>query len=282
MVKKIGVSVIIMTKNEARNIAKCLRSVGDFEEVFVVDSSSSDNTCELAKSFGAKIINFNWNGKYPKKKQWCLDNLPFSHEYVLYVDADEEVYPELSEEIRSTLEIGPQHNGYFVESDYVFAGRVLKHGHRIYKLVMFNRNKGRFLDYHDHDVTQMWEVEGHYQPKIEGPTKVLRNRMLHDDHNSLFDYFQRHNRYSDWEAVLRMRGSMVNPEESQPGIRKYLKIIFAKIPLKGTVAFIHSYLLKMGFFDGGAGFHFAMARAFYYWQISLKIKELKRKQKSVV
>jgi glycosyltransferase involved in cell wall biosynthesis len=80
-----------MTKNEELNIAKCLRSLNDFAEVFVVDSDSTDNTRTIAESMGARVVHFSWNGKYPKKKQWCLDNLSFSHDWVLFVDADEEI-----------------------------------------------------------------------------------------------------------------------------------------------------------------------------------------------
>lgn len=87
---RVPCSVVVMTKNEELNIAKCLTSVSDFAEVFVVDSGSVDRTCEIAKSIGAAVVPFEWNGKYPKKKQWCLENLPFAYEWALYVDADEE------------------------------------------------------------------------------------------------------------------------------------------------------------------------------------------------
>ncbi|MCV6801114.1 glycosyltransferase, partial [Achromobacter ruhlandii] len=100
---KIPVSVVVMTKNEERNIAKCLKALAEFDEVFVVDSNSTDATCAMAAALGAKVSNFNWNGKYPKKKQWCLEQLPFTHPVVLYVDADEEMTPELAAEIRAAL-----------------------------------------------------------------------------------------------------------------------------------------------------------------------------------
>ena len=272
--EKISASVVVMTKNEERNIAKCLRSVAAFDEVLVVDSVSDDRTVEIATEMGAKVSPFRWNGGYPKKKQWCLENLSFSHDWVLYVDADEEVLPDLAAEIGRLMRASPEHAGYFVGYDYVFLGRVLKHGHRVYKLVLFNRHKGRFLDYDDLDAANMWEVEGHYQPRIDGTTGVLASRMLHADHDTLYHYFDRHNRYSDWEAVLRTKGKLVSPHEAQPGLRRWLKRIFDIVPLKGTVAFVDSYVLRLGFLDGRAGFHFALARAFYYWQIGVKILEL--------
>ncbi len=267
---KIPVSVVIMTKNEEENISKCLTSVSAFAEVFVVDSISKDRTCDIAEEHGAKVVNFRWNGKYPKKKQWCLENLPFSHEWVLYVDADEEVRPELADEIAGSIGREHRHAGYFVGYDYVFLGQVLKHGHRVYKLVLLSRQKAKFVDFDDLEVANMWEVEGHYQPKIAGTVGILKNRMIHNDHSSLFHYFDRHNRYSDWEALLLKKRRYGGAEETQTWIRSASKSVFAHMPLKGAVAFFHSYLFNLGFLDGRAGFHYALARAFYYWQIGIK------------
>ena len=266
-------SVIVMTKDEEANIAKCLRSVGGFDEIFVVDSGSRDRTCAIATEMGATVVDFRWNGRYPKKKQWCLDELPFRHDWVLYVDADEEVTPALTDEIGGVLASPTRHAGYFVGYDYVFLGHVLHHGHRVYKLVLLNRHKARFRERDDLDVANMWEVEGHYQPQVEGTTGVLRRRMRHDDHATLYHYFERHNRYSDWEATLRARGTLLREAEAQPTGRRALKALFARMPVKGLVAFLHSFVLKGGFLDGRPGFHYAIARGFYYWQIGIKSRE---------
>ncbi len=80
MTDKIPVSVIVMTLNEELNIVNCLKSLERFDEVFVVDSNSTDRTCQIAAEMGAKPVNFSWNRQYPRKKQWSLDNLPFSHD----------------------------------------------------------------------------------------------------------------------------------------------------------------------------------------------------------
>ncbi|NBD23593.1 glycosyltransferase family 2 protein [Paenibacillus glycinis] len=266
-----------MTKNEEKNIAKCIHSVQLFDEVFVVDSGSSDNTAAIAEQLNALVVPFEWNGMYPKKKQWCLENLPFRNDWVLYVDADEEVRPELAEEMMRVFQAGPQAMGYFVGYDYVFMNKVLRRGHQVYKLVLFNRHHGKFLDYDDLGASNMWEVEGHYQPEIAGKAQLLQSKMLHFDHDSIFDYFSRHNRYSDWEATVRIKGLLDNPKESQPYIRVLQKKLFNKLPLKWLTAFLHSYVFKLGFLDGKEGFHFAFARAVYYWQVEIKISELKRR-----
>lgn len=276
MENPIPVSVIIMTKNEEKNIRKCLQSVSAFAEVFVVDSKSTDKTVEIAEQMGATVIPFDWNGQYPKKKQWCLENLPFQHDYVLYVDADEEPSAKLVQELKELFRRGELKEGYFVGYDHVFVKKVLKHGHRMYKLVLFHRSKGRFLDYDDLDASNMWEVEGHYQPHIDGGTSVLKNSMIHTDHDSLFDYFAKHNRYSDWEAVVRSNGAYHNLNESQIALRSLQKKLFHKMPFKWALAFLHSYLFKLGILDGAAGFHYAFARSVYYWQVGIKISERRK------
>jgi glycosyltransferase involved in cell wall biosynthesis len=258
-IPKILVSVIIITKNEEHNIAKCLRSVDSFDEVFVVDSMSTDQTRAVAASMGATVVEFQWNGKYPKKKQWSLENLPFRHDWVLWVDADEEVYPELAEEIQSVMASGPDRAGYFVSYDYVFMGRVLKHGQRVYKLVFHDRTKGRFVEQDDLAAKTAGDQEVHVHPKINGPVGILKSRMLHNDHDSLHHYIERHNWYSDWEAVLRARRLPVNSGEPQPGLRGKLKMVFDALPGKPMAVFLYSYVMKAGFLDGRAGLHYALS-----------------------
>jgi glycosyltransferase involved in cell wall biosynthesis len=270
--ERLPVSAIVMTKNEELNIEACLRRLQRFDEVFVVDSGSTDRTCELAESLGAQVVQFVWDGKYPKKKQWCLENLPFSHQWVLYLDADEVVSGAFVAEVAELMTYGPSHAGYFARYDYVFLGRTLRRGQDVRKLVLFDRGRGRFMDYPDLDATNMWEVEGHYQPVIDGTVGVLNARIVHADHDSLFHYFDRHNRYSDWEAVVREKG-LLGSAETQTDSRAALKRAFDRLPLKAPAAFLDSYVLRRGFVEGRAGFHFAVARGFYYWQVGLKLKE---------
>lgn len=270
----IPVSVVVMTKDEERNLPACLSSLERFAEVFVVDSGSTDATCAIARERDARVVPFAWNGRYPKKKQWCLENLPFAHAWVLYVDADERVEPELAEEIAALFATGaPARAGYFVSLDYVFLGRVLRHGHRVTKLALFDRGRGRFVDYPDLEAANMWEVEGHYQPAIDGPTARLRGRILHEDHDSLYHWFARHNRYSDWEAVLRERDAIAGDDEALPRGRRALKRLFARLPFKAGLSFLYVYVVRLGFLDGRAGLQFALAKAFYYWQVDLKLRE---------
>ena len=269
---QIPVSVVVMTKDEELNLPKALASVSQFDEVFVVDSQSDDNTPEIARDAGAQVVEFVWDGHYPKKKQWCLENLPFRNSRVLFLDADEEVTAPLLEEIAGLAAIGFDKAGYIVGYDYVFLGRRLRHGLRVYKLVLFDRHRARYVERDDLDVENMWEVEGHYQPRIDGAVGSLRERMLHHDHVGLYHYFERHNRYSDWEAAVRARNG-IGRDETQLGRRSWLKRVFARTPFRPLGIFLYSYVLAGGVLDGRAGFHYAVARSFYYWQIGLKMRE---------
>lgn len=277
MTDKIPVSVIVMTLNEELNIVNCLKSLERFDEVFVVDSNSTDRTCEIAVEMGAKPVNFTWNRQYPRKKQWSLDNLPFSHDWVLYVDADERVSPDIAEEIAQLFKDGrPRHNGYFIGFDYRFAGRVLRHGQRVFKLALMERDKAYYVPRDDLEVTRVGDLEMHYQPSLKGSTAILKSRMVHDNEEPLHHYFARHNNYSDWESIVRHNGSYFAEGDSQPFLRRYMKPIFARMPCKPLVAFFFCYVVKAGFLDGRAGFDFAISRAVHFWQTEMKYRELVR------
>lgn len=275
----IPVSVIVMTKNEADNIAPCIEALREFDEIFVVDSDSDDATPALAAAHGAQLVTFRWNGAYPKKKQWCLEHLPFRHRHVLYVDADERMVANLAAEIRLAVE-RPDVAGWFIGLHYVWMGRILRHGTTMYKLALFDRHCARFVEWADLDAKRMWEVEGHYQPVIDGPTATLTSRLIHDDHDDLYDWFERHNRYSDWEAVVRVNGAARRGAESQRGWRHVAKRLFVSLPAKPLIVLVHALVLRAGWRDGREGLHFAIAKAAYQWQIEIKTAEIRRKRLS--
>jgi len=278
----IPISVVVLTFNEEDNLAECLASVDDFDQVFVVDSHSSDSTRSIAEAAGAAVVEFTWNGRYPKKKQWSISNLPFRHDWVLFLDADERVTSELVAELRALLrDRQPAEAGFLIREDYVFEGRVLRHGHTIRKLSLLDRHRARYPVVGDLGATNMWEVEGHYQPELDGPFRELRGRMVHHDHSSLYEYFARHNRYSDWEAELLVGGGWSDSKgEALGGLRGRLKRASRHAPFRGSLAFLHSYVALAGFLDGRAGLDYALARGFYYWQIGLKRRELARTRRS--
>lgn len=263
---KIPVSVIIMTKNEARAIARTVDSVRDFVEVFVVDSNSGDDTQAIARAHGATVVTFTWNGQYPKKKQWCLEELPFTQDWVLYLDADEIVTPELAAEIRHVTGRSSPAAAYDVKLNYVFLGRRLRHGHKVSKRILARRASLVWPQVNDLGAINMWEVEGHYQPSVLGSTGKLHACLIHDDPDPLYTYFDRHNRYSDWEAHMApVSRESAGAHEATRNAR--LRRI---VPLKPLAFPVYSYFLRGGFLDGRAGLHYALANSFYYWQVAVK------------
>lgn len=270
-VPKIPISVIVVTRNEDARIAACLQALRMFAEIWVVNSGSVDDTVSIAQNMGAKTAQFIWDGRYPKKRQWCLDHLRLAHDWVFFVDADEIVTSELLQEI-AALDFSAV--GYFVRARYVWAGRELRHGLKNNKLALFNRHRVVFPVVDDLDLPGMGEIEGHYQPVLKQPSRIgqLKSEMLHmiDD---VQQWQARHERYARWEAGMNARKAW--PQEDSAS-RNFLKGVFRALPFRGTVAFVHAYLIRGGWRDGHAGFDFARARAAYYSRIA----ELGKKQAS--
>jgi glycosyltransferase involved in cell wall biosynthesis len=265
-------SVMIITKNESLAIGRCVRSVAPyFEQVVVLDSNSSDDTAELAREAGAEVVTFDWDGKYPKKKQWGLENTDLRHQWVLILDGDEYATPELIDEIRRRAGKEQGFVAYDVPLDYTFLGKTLKHGHKIFKRIVFDRTRAAFPVLDDLGVPNPFEMELHVQPipLNEGDRMAtFASKLGHDDLEPLAHYFDRHNRYSDWEAHLR------NVQET--ATRTKQGELWAKIPLKPLAFFFYCYVARRGFLDGRAGLHYALSQSFYYWQIGLKARELRR------
>ncbi|MFY8095271.1 MAG: glycosyltransferase family 2 protein [Niveispirillum sp.] len=266
----IPVTVIVMTRNEAANIARCLAPLAPFAQVLVVDSHSEDETPAIAAARGAEVLSFRWNGMYPKKKQWCLSHPSIRQDWVLFIDADERITPELVAEIGLLMQSGPSHNAYFVDSRPVWLGRLLRHGTPYRKIALLHRRRARFPICPDLHVSRMWEVEGHYQPMVDGTLGQLSSPLIHADAKPPADWFDRHNRYSDWEAALADGGGAAALLAGERGLRYLAKRLVARLPGRPLLAFLHAYLWHLGFLDGKAGLHHALSRAFYYWSIDLK------------
>jgi glycosyltransferase involved in cell wall biosynthesis len=268
---RVAASAIIICKNEERAIRECVRSVQNFAECFVVDSGSTDDTAKVAADEGATVLQFRWDGKYPKKKQWALENTPVTQEYVLLLDADERVSYDLIGELSEVVDKG-RCGAADIPLRYVFGGKELRHGHTVYKRSLLRAGSAKFPELDDLDVVGMWEVEGHYQPQVPGPVVKLSHGLIHSDPDPLSDYFRRHNMYSDWEASMAEKRTRADNLK----IRTSRARLFAKVPFKPLSFFLYSYLFRLGFKDGRAGFDYAIAQAVYYWQIGIKRREIRR------
>lgn len=201
MSSKIPVSVLIPAKNEQANLPACLTSVQRADEVFVVDSQSSDKSVEISQNYGANVVQFSFNGRWPKKKNWSLENLPFRNEWVLIVDCDERIPPELWDEIAQAIE-NPEFNGYYLNRRVYFLGTWIRHGGKYpdWNLRLFKHKKGRYENLNTEDIPNTGDNEVHEHVILDGKVGYLKHDMLHEDFRDLFHWIERHNRYSNWEA----------------------------------------------------------------------------------
>ncbi|MCT2590128.1 glycosyltransferase family 2 protein [Streptomyces sp. N2-109] len=266
--------VAIPTKNEAENITSTVRSVlGHFAAVVVVDSDSTDDTRALAEKAGAEVVPYTWDGGYPKKKQWCLDNVHTGTDWLLFLDGDETPSPELIAELRRIFTVPAGRTlrpaAFDIPLGYWFAGRRLRHGYTIVKRALLDRTRCRFPEPDDLAAPGMGEQEGHYQP-LADPVMTLTAPIEHQDLDPVRTWFDRHNRYSDWEAWLEQH-PLVREQIRQAKTRQGQ--LFHRAPFKPLVSFGYAYLYKRGFLDGRAGLDYALAMSFYRWQIGLKARE---------
>jgi glycosyltransferase involved in cell wall biosynthesis len=268
---RLPVVVVIPTRNEAENIARTVGSViGHVRAVVVVDSHSTDGTAGIAAALGSEVVPYTWDGGYPKKKQWCLDRVRPDIDWVLFLDGDETPSPELLAELRAVFAAGPPAPAAFdIPLGYWFAGRRLRHGYTIVKRALVDRTRCRFPEVGDLDAPGMGEQEGHYQPVAPSAAR-LRSPIEHEDLDPVRTWFERHNRYSDWEAWLELNPAV---KERVRRVKTRQGRIFHRAPLKPLVSFGYAYVWKRGFLDGRAGLDYALAMSFYRWQIGLKTRE---------
>lgn len=280
--KQLPVSAIIAVRNEAANLQRCLESLRGMGEVCVIDSQSTDHTVEIAQSFGAKVIQFHYAGGWPKKRQWALDTLRLSFEWVLLLDADEVVTLDLFSEMRHAIR-NPSLDGYYIGLDMVFLGKRLRHsGAGFYKLALFRRGQGRFECRTQHQDSSMCDMEVHEHVIVPGATRRLKYRLLHHNVENLDRYIQKHNQYSNWEAcVWSTSGDQQEPKArptlfgSQAQRRRWLRKHFFWMPGSPVFFFLYKYLLCLGILDGVPGLIYCGFQGIQFFHIKAKIYELK-------
>lgn len=299
--ERIPVTVLIMTKDEEKNLGRCLDSLQDFYQIIVVDSYSRDRTADIARGKGALLVPFSWNGRYPKKRQWSLHHVPIATEWVLFVDADEVMTDALKDEIskvvipgltgdpeghfpdaRSPLRQGfagqagagmTEVSAYFIYGQPVYAAKMMRHGRWNNKIVLFRKGMLSFPDVEDEEEINMGEIEGHYQPVVNGKIGQLSSPLIHHGPDDKTAWDEKHARYARWMAWMIKNGHEKFLYGTEQGARYWIKRIFLKMPLMPLVAFCDSYLIKRGFLDGHAGLGYALSRARYYRMIGKELRK---------
>lgn len=233
-----SLSVVIVTLNEEANLARTLPSIAWADEIIVVDSGSTDRTREVAESFGAKFFVETWKG-FAAQKNSALAKA--TGEWILSLDADEEVEPALADEIRTVLAANPSVAGFWIPRKNFFLGRWIRHGgfYPDPKLRLFRRDAGAFEDRAVHE-----------DIRIDGSTASLKNNLLHHAYPTLENYIEHMNRYSSLGARMAV--------EKRPRAFSIVDIV-----ARPKLTFLYNYFLRLGFLDGREGLLLHLYHATY-------------------
>jgi glycosyltransferase involved in cell wall biosynthesis len=229
-------SVIIPTFNEESTLRDCLESVRFADEILVVDSFSSDATVSIAREFGARVLQHEYVYS-AKQKNWSIPQA--THAWVLLVDSDERVTPELKEEILALLASDPRHDGYWILRANHFLGRRIRHcGWGTDKVIrLFRRDVARYQD-----------REVHAEIDLPGPLPVLRHPLEHRSFRSFGQYWRKLQIYSEWGAAQLYK------EGRRAGVLQ----IFGR----PVIRFFKMYVVRLGFLEGLHGLVLSMLGAF--------------------
>ena len=277
----VPLSVIVPTRNEASNLARCLAQVcGWADEVIVVDSQSSDGTPGIAEQYGATGVQYRYPGGWPKKRQWLLNSFSFRNEWILLLDADEMLTEPLRREIAAAI-VRPDREGYEIPLQVWFLGRCLRYGDtRLWKRCLFRKGKGRFECRLAGQTADMADIEIHEQMLIDGRVGRLHSALRHENVASLARYFAKHNEYSTWEAHVWFRGADSPADLArmapQARLRRTLKSLFLSFPGAPLWMFFYKYIVRLGFLDGRPGFIYCALMAQQIFHVKIKMYELRR------
>jgi glycosyltransferase involved in cell wall biosynthesis len=229
-------SVAIVAQDEEANIGRTLASVAWADEIVLVDSGSKDRTCEIAREYGARVVGEPWRG-YVAQKQYAVDLC--SKDWVLLLDADEEISPGLAEEIRAAIADPNAATGYKLPRRNLFLGRWMKHGgfYPDPKLRLFRRGEGFVTGHDPHD---RCELKPGPSGDVSRRTRQFKNALIHYTYPNLSLYIAHMNRYSSLGAQKAVA-------EGHSGFS------FIDIVLRPALTFIYNYFFRLGFLDGREG-----------------------------
>ena len=277
MTPRTDVAVIVLTYNEEINIAQALASVAGWaNEVFILDSHSTDRTLEIARGFDCHIAQHTFDN-YAKQRNHALDHLPLTSEWVLFLDADEWLPGPLKDEISSVLSAGPEANGFVLNRRLMWMGRWIRRGYYpSWILRLFRRGTGRCEDR---------EVNEHLV--VEGRTASLHHDFVHEDRKGLTAWIARHNVYATLEArtMLRKKPDAAHVEidarlfGTQAQAKRWLRHrVWNRLPLliRPFPFFFYRYVVKGGFLDGREAFIYHFLQALWFpMLIDVKYIEMK-------
>ncbi|WP_192361946.1 glycosyltransferase family 2 protein [Mesorhizobium mediterraneum] len=271
----IPVTVVIPVKNEESNIGRCLSKLQKFQKVVVVDSGSSDATKDIVAGYGVELVNFSWNGGYPKKRNWMLINYVFKTPWVLFLDADEFVSEEFCNEISRVVE-RTEIEGFWLNYTNYFLGQPLRFGVPQKKLALF-RVGSAYYERIDEDRWSNLDMEVHEHPILTSRAGEIKSKIDHQDFRGIEKFIDKHQDYAKWEAKRYVSIDWSKGAGFLTGRQKfkYKNVTRWWFPL---FYFAYSYFVRLGFLDGSAGFAYAFYKTWYFFMIRnlMAEDELKR------
>ncbi len=257
---KSTLSVIILTFNERLHIRRCIERVRPIAtEIFVVDCHSTDGTQAIARALGATVVEHDWSGLYAVQFNWALDNLPIAGDWVLRLDADEYLTPELVDEVRARLDtLPPDVTGVRFKRRHIFLGRWVRHGiYPVWLLRLVRRGKAR---------CEQRRMDEHLRLS-EGREIPFANDFVDHNLNDLVWWSQKHLGYARREADdLAEADFAVGTLTGQAASKRRMKARYAHLPRfwRALAYFCYRYFLRLGFLDGAPGFLWAFLQALWY------------------
>lgn len=269
----LDLTIAIPAKNEEKNLPACLAAIGtDFaKRVVLLDSGSTDRTREIATGWGAEVLDFRWDGKFPKKRNWFLRNHTPQTGWVLFLDGDEFLTPEFKSALAPALQ-RTDVAGFWLSYTRYFLGKKLQGGYPLRKLALFRVGSGEY-ERIDEDQWSHLDMEVHEHPVLDGPTAILPEPIDHQDYRGVTHYIAKHNEYSSWEAARFLKTASDPEVVAKWTWKQKLKYRLVCSPLIGPVYFVANYFLMGGFRDGAAGLAFSIFKAAYFTQVFCKIRE---------
>ncbi|WP_286263339.1 glycosyltransferase family 2 protein [Thalassotalea atypica] len=281
-----SLSVVILTFNEELHIKRCLSSLLNVtNQIFVVDSFSTDKTLEICASLGVQVYQRPWKN-YADQFQWGLDNCPIQTTWVMRMDADEYIEPDLIEELPRVLSQEQNVDGFYLRRKYHFLGKWIKKG-AVYPL-----NLLRIWRHGHGNIENRW-MDEHIVLKGDGTTQQLLGHVVDDNLNNTRWWIDKHNKYADREMIdiLDRKYHLFEKDEqlkaenthSQAKIKRIVKEhIYNRLPIfiRPVFYFFYRYILRLGFLDGRRGFAFHFFQGLWYRAlVDLRVYEAEQKLK---
>lgn len=270
----LDLTIAIPVRNEQLNLPGCIERIGaDFAaRIVVIDSGSTDDTPAICERHGIERINFEWDGHFPKKRNWYLRNHPPATRWILFLDADEYLTEAFKRELRAKLPSSTK-TGYWLNYTIHFLGKELRGGYPLKKLALFRVGAGEYEKIHEERWSNL-DMEIHEHPILTGEIGTITSRIDHRDFRGVEHYVTKHNDYSSWEAGRFLKSMSVPEFFRNLTWKQKLKYRLMRSPLIGPIYFIGSYILMGGFRDGSRGLAFSLLKLGYFSQVYCKIQEL--------